>query len=69
MTFEERETTTKKFKNQEFNVLITTNVVARGFDQRFVKLVINYDLPIDYKTKDVDCPTYLHRIGRTGRCK
>lgn len=32
MSFEEREMTIKKFKSLEFNVLITTNVVARGYD-------------------------------------
>lgn len=32
-----------------------------------VTVVINYDLPYDVNTRDVDYETYLHRIGRTGR--
>jgi len=56
------------FMNRKFEVLITTNVLARGIDLRFVKCVINFDLPILYEEQDkVDRATYLHRIGRTGR--
>jgi ATP-dependent RNA helicase DDX19/DBP5 len=54
------------FRKGESNVLITTNVLARGVDVDNVCLVINYDIPV---TRDnlPDYETYLHRIGRTGR--
>ncbi len=48
-------------------VLIATNVMARGIDVEQVTVVVNYDLPVDVNTKDIDKETYLHRIGRTGR--
>ena len=51
----------------EINVLITTNVLARGIDMRRVLLVINADLPFKHGSQEADVETYLHRIGRTGR--
>ena len=48
------------FKSQEIQVLIATDIAARGIDINRLELVINYDLP------DV-AETYVHRIGRTGR--
>lgn len=67
----ERDATIEKFTKGEIQILITTNILARGFDERLVKLIINFDLPI---TKDEtsgrmvpDFENYLHRIGRTGR--
>lgn len=62
----ERDTTMTAFRNGESNVLITTNVLARGVDVDNVCLVLNYDVPID-KDGEPDFETYLHRIGRTGR--
>jgi ATP-dependent RNA helicase RhlE len=50
----------QKFKNSECNLLIATDVSARGIDIDDVKYVINYDLP----DKTVN---YVHRVGRTGR--
>ena len=65
-----RDETIKKFRNGEIQILITTDVLSRGYDERMVKLVINFDMPVK-KLKDgsfdVDYDTYLHRIGRTGR--
>jgi len=63
---DDRDATMLAFRNGESNVLITTNVLARGVDVDNVCLVINYDIPL---TKDggPDFETYLHRIGRTGR--
>lgn len=55
-----------RFKDGRDNVLITTNVCARGIDIDRVTLVINFDLPLNEKGKP-DMETYLHRIGRTGR--
>jgi ATP-dependent RNA helicase DDX19/DBP5 len=63
---EDRDVTMEAFRNGESNVLITTNVLARGVDVDNVCLVVNYDPPTD-KDKNPDFPTYLHRIGRTGR--
>lgn len=54
------------FRENKANVLITTNVLARGVDVDNVCLVINYDPPID-RERNPDFETYLHRIGRTGR--
>jgi ATP-dependent RNA helicase RhlE len=48
------------FKKGEVNVLVATDVAARGLDISDVSHVINYDLPSTYED-------YTHRIGRTGR--
>ena len=50
----------KKFKNKEFNILVATDVAARGIDVSDLTHVINYSLPNDHES-------YVHRIGRTGR--
>jgi len=52
--------TIQQFKQGEFNVLVATDVAARGIHIDNLSLVINYDVPLD---KD----NYIHRIGRTGR--
>ncbi|MDH5603118.1 MAG: DEAD/DEAH box helicase [Cyclobacteriaceae bacterium] len=49
-----------KFKNGEVQVLVATDVAARGIDVSDVTHVINYQLPMTYDS-------YVHRIGRTGR--
>ena len=48
------------FKDQRINVLVCSDVAARGIDVNNVELVVNYDLPNEHEY-------YLHRIGRTGR--
>jgi superfamily II DNA/RNA helicase len=48
------------FKNNNIDILVATDVAARGLDIPNVTHVINYDEPENYKT-------YIHRIGRTGR--
>jgi len=63
---EERDKTMDAFRSGESNVLIATNLLARGVDVDNVCLVVNYDLPTD-KKGNPDFETYLHRIGRTGR--
>lgn len=63
---QERDATMEAFRRGESNVLITTNVLARGVDVDNVCLVVNYDPPVD-KRGEPDFETYLHRIGRTGR--
>ncbi len=55
-----REVALRKFKQGHINVLIATDVVARGIDISDVSLVINYEVPRSYTD-------YIHRIGRTGR--
>jgi len=50
----------EKFKSGEINVLVATDVAARGIDVNDITHVINYQLPKDYET-------YIHRVGRTGR--
>lgn len=49
-----------KFRNGTLNILIATDVAARGIDVNDVEAVFNYDLPLDAEN-------YVHRIGRTGR--
>ncbi|MBI9090700.1 MAG: DEAD/DEAH box helicase [Desulfobacterium sp.] len=50
----------KRFKENEINILIATDVSARGIDIPNVNYVINYDLP-------EQAENYVHRVGRTGR--
>ncbi len=55
-----REKILNKFRNKKINILIATDVAARGLDIEELTHVINYALP-------QDAESYLHRIGRTGR--
>ena len=56
----QRQRALKRFKDNEVNVLVATNVAARGIDVADVTHVINYSLPQTYDD-------YIHRIGRAGR--
>lgn len=56
----ERDNMMFKFKSGQIDVLVATDIVARGIDIDDIALVINYDVPHD--TED-----YVHRIGRTAR--
>ena len=56
----QRERTLEKFKKQRVNILVATDVAARGIDVNNLTHVINYSLPHDPES-------YVHRIGRTGR--
>jgi len=56
----QRERTLNKFRKQRVNILIATDVAARGIDVNNLTHVINYSLPQDPES-------YVHRIGRTGR--
>jgi len=56
----QRERTLGKFKKQKVNILVATDVAARGIDVNNLTHVINYSLPQDPES-------YVHRIGRTGR--
>lgn len=52
----------RKFKSGHLNVLVSTDLLARGIDIAFLPCVINYELPRSPKD-------YVHRIGRTGRAE
>ncbi|GMH30177.1 hypothetical protein Nepgr_032020 [Nepenthes gracilis] len=67
-TTEERDKIVKEFKDGLTHVLISTDLLARGFDQSQVNLVVNYELPVKhYSWNEPDCEVYLHRVGRAGR--
>lgn len=56
----QREEVMYAFKAGKINILVATDIVARGIDIDDIRLVINYDVPHD-------CEDYVHRIGRTAR--
>jgi ATP-dependent RNA helicase DeaD len=56
----QRERTIERLRDGRIDVLVATDVAARGLDVERVSLVINYDIPFDSEA-------YVHRIGRTGR--
>lgn len=56
----QRQQALKRFKTDQINVMVATDVAARGLDIKDVTHVINYDTPQSYED-------YVHRIGRTGR--
>ena len=56
----QRETTIENLKNGKLDILVATDVAARGLDVTRISHVINYDIPYDVEA-------YIHRIGRTGR--
>ncbi|MBC6904322.1 ATP-dependent helicase [Saccharophagus sp. K07] len=55
-----RERTIDKLKNGQIDILVATDVAARGLDVDRISHVLNYDIPYDTEA-------YVHRIGRTGR--
>jgi ATP-dependent RNA helicase DeaD len=55
-----RERVMRNFRNGTIEVLVATDVAARGLDVNDVDLIVNFELPYD-------CEDYVHRIGRTGR--
>jgi ATP-dependent RNA helicase DeaD len=56
----QRERTVEQLKSGKLDILVATDVAARGLDVDRISHVVNYDLPIDTES-------YVHRIGRTGR--
>jgi ATP-dependent RNA helicase DDX19/DBP5 len=63
-----RDETIKKFREGKIQILITTDLLSRGYDERLVRLVINFDLPVKGPIGiEPNYETYLHRIGRAGR--
>lgn len=55
------------FHGGTVRVLITTNLLSRSIDVPKVKLVVNFDAPINVKESFLDEKAYLTRIGRAGR--
>ncbi|MCK3656336.1 DEAD/DEAH family ATP-dependent RNA helicase [Pasteurellaceae bacterium Macca] len=60
MTQQAREQTLDRLKSGRLDILVATDVAARGLDVERISLVVNYDIPLDSES-------YVHRIGRTGR--
>jgi len=56
----QRERTIERLRDGRVDVLVATDVAARGLDVERINLVVNYDIPFDGEA-------YVHRIGRTGR--
>ncbi|MBF0236884.1 MAG: DEAD/DEAH box helicase [SAR324 cluster bacterium] len=56
----QRERTIDQLKKGKFDILVATDVAARGLDVERISHVINYDVPYDSEA-------YIHRVGRTGR--
>jgi len=57
---QEREKNLRRFRDGEIDVMVATDVAARGLDIEKVTVVVNYDMP-------TNIDSYVHRIGRTGR--
>ena len=60
MQQKDRERTVARLKNRQLDILVATDVAARGLDVERISHVVNYDVPYDTES-------YVHRIGRTGR--
>src|SRR5687768_11551837 len=60
MLQKDRERTVARLKNGQLDILVATDVAARGLDVERIGHVVNYDIPYDTES-------YVHRIGRTGR--
>lgn len=58
----EREEVMLSFRNRHTQILVATDIIARGIDVDSIDLVINYDVPNDAED-------YVHRVGRTARAK
>ena len=56
----QRERTIKQLKDGKLDILVATDVAARGLDVDRISHVVNFDIPIDTES-------YVHRVGRTGR--
>ena len=56
----QRERTVNQLKSGKLDILVATDVAARGLDVERISHVVNYDIPTDTES-------YVHRIGRTGR--
>eukprot|EP00475_Leptophrys_vorax_P011298 TRINITY_DN1780_c0_g1_i3.p2 TRINITY_DN1780_c0_g1~~TRINITY_DN1780_c0_g1_i3.p2 ORF type:complete len:167 (-),score=52.32 TRINITY_DN1780_c0_g1_i3:80-580(-) len=62
----ERDSVIRDFRENKFNFLVATNVIARGLDVIQVSFVVNFDLP-RLANRDPDSREFIHRVGRAGR--
>ena len=62
-----RDRVVAEFRSGATKVLISTDVLSRGFDVTQVTLVVNFDVPTERDFRTPAFETYLHRIGRSGR--
>lgn len=60
LTQDEREEVMRQFRNRRLQVLVATDILARGIDIKELQLVINFDVPDEAED-------YVHRVGRTAR--
>lgn len=67
MNSEERSMIMQNFRDGKYEVLVTTNLLARGIDNTKVTCVINLDLPRIISSRETDYELYLHRSGRCSR--
>ncbi|HDP54513.1 MAG TPA: DEAD/DEAH box helicase [Bacteroidetes bacterium] len=58
----QREEVLRQFRNRSFQLLVATDIIARGIDIEDIDLIVNYDVPNDPED-------YVHRIGRTARAQ
>ena len=58
----EREEVLRKFRNRNFQLMVATDIIARGIDIEDIDLIVNFDVPHDPED-------YVHRIGRTARAQ
>lgn len=56
----ERDDIMYRFKSRQIDIIVATDILARGIDIDDIRLVINFDVPRD-------CDDYIHRVGRTAR--
>jgi superfamily II DNA/RNA helicase len=60
LTQDEREEVMRRFRNRKVQVLVATDILARGIDIKELQLVVNFDVPDEAED-------YVHRVGRTAR--
>lgn len=60
LTQSERDDIMYRFKSRQIDIVVATDILARGIDIDDIRLVINFDVPRD-------CDDYIHRVGRTAR--
>src|SRR5438132_2764799 len=60
MPQQQRERTVQKLRDSQLDILVATDVAARGLNVERITHIVNYDIPLDTES-------YVHRIGRTGR--
>src|SRR5690606_25081109 len=60
LTQDAREEVMRQFRNRKINILVATDILARGIDIKELQLVLNFDVPDEAED-------YVHRVGRTAR--